>query len=374
MLSDAVALHRDGQGALSSVIAYIVRRLLHAPGFRFVDLGPTSLCPTPLSVACYYDLHPGVTRALIEAGGTLWWADGAGKTECPLSMAVNQGSWRHLYLGLRMWDQTKSTRDSWAEMLEALAREVCETSCLFCLLDTSADRERCHRCLHDEPHSPHADFEKCVDVLIRCGLRSFIPCAPNATNASTSTRHILQVVDERFRCRLAEVRACDLGFLGNVLDTGGDGHGYVDESLARGDLSAGVHAVLKARLVAGAATSADVMECRPKVLALHDREMGETPRCIACEPLLRPSGQRQCRGREAHTTVQGDADADTHAKRKVFKCTRCLSAWYCSVECQKAHWPIHKRVCNKPWADMRSVFWEAQAAERTDASTCGHTT
>jgi len=30
----------------------------------------------------------------------------------------------------------------------------------------------------------------------------------------------------------------------------------------------------------------------------------------------------------------------------LLKCARCKIAWYCSKECQKQQWPIHKRVCN----------------------------
>jgi hypothetical protein len=30
---------------------------------------------------------------------------------------------------------------------------------------------------------------------------------------------------------------------------------------------------------------------------------------------------------------------------KMKKCSRCLIAYYCSVECQKTHWKEHKKVC-----------------------------
>ncbi|CAH1796986.1 unnamed protein product [Owenia fusiformis] len=32
---------------------------------------------------------------------------------------------------------------------------------------------------------------------------------------------------------------------------------------------------------------------------------------------------------------------------KLLKCTRCRVAFYCGKECQKAHWKLHKKVCQK---------------------------
>ncbi|KAK3265120.1 hypothetical protein CYMTET_26177 [Cymbomonas tetramitiformis] len=35
------------------------------------------------------------------------------------------------------------------------------------------------------------------------------------------------------------------------------------------------------------------------------------------------------------------------------RCSRCHSAWFCSVKCQKAYWPFHKEWCKKnDFADM----------------------
>ncbi|KAH3745747.1 hypothetical protein Pelo_12873 [Pelomyxa schiedti] len=35
-----------------------------------------------------------------------------------------------------------------------------------------------------------------------------------------------------------------------------------------------------------------------------------------------------------------------HADTKLKLCGKCRRRKYCSVECQKAHWPFHKRQCN----------------------------
>lgn len=39
-------------------------------------------------------------------------------------------------------------------------------------------------------------------------------------------------------------------------------------------------------------------------------------------------------------------------RKKMFCCTGCNMAYYCSAECQKANWPKHKELC-KEWAEKK---------------------
>ena len=34
-------------------------------------------------------------------------------------------------------------------------------------------------------------------------------------------------------------------------------------------------------------------------------------------------------------------------KLEMKKCSRCLDAWYCNAECQRADWPAHKKACKE---------------------------
>ena len=42
-------------------------------------------------------------------------------------------------------------------------------------------------------------------------------------------------------------------------------------------------------------------------------------------------------------------------RNQLFKCTRCLKTYYCSKECQKKHWPTHKRECNKEYKRRKNI-------------------
>lgn len=46
----------------------------------------------------------------------------------------------------------------------------------------------------------------------------------------------------------------------------------------------------------------------------------------------------------AGMTTRCNACGATGARLK--RCSRCRKAWYCSKECQKSDWKVHKRVCD----------------------------
>jgi hypothetical protein len=47
-----------------------------------------------------------------------------------------------------------------------------------------------------------------------------------------------------------------------------------------------------------------------------------------------------------HTHVNSKRCSTKECDKKAIKvCTRCRQIWYCSSDCQKAHWPVHKPLC-----------------------------
>ncbi len=73
----------------------------------------------------------------------------------------------------------------------------------------------------------------------------------------------------------------------------------------------------------------------------------EEPRCASC-------GITQCDG------------------TKLMKCTACHLARYCSVACQKEHWPKHKRQCKKRAAELREerLFKQPESTHFGDCPIC----
>ena len=43
--------------------------------------------------------------------------------------------------------------------------------------------------------------------------------------------------------------------------------------------------------------------------------------------------------------AQCNVDGITGSNLKLMRCGGCQSVWYCCVECQKEHWPKHKKFC-----------------------------
>ena len=53
------------------------------------------------------------------------------------------------------------------------------------------------------------------------------------------------------------------------------------------------------------------------------------------------------------------------------RCGRCRSVWYCSADCQRAHWKkTHKRECGKTAARSEPSTPSAPAGELEDGSEC----
>ena len=57
---------------------------------------------------------------------------------------------------------------------------------------------------------------------------------------------------------------------------------------------------------------------------------------------------------------------------KLKTCTACKSLRYCSVECQKKHWPHHKRACKKRMAELRDelLFKQPESSWPGDCPIC----
>lgn len=47
---------------------------------------------------------------------------------------------------------------------------------------------------------------------------------------------------------------------------------------------------------------------------------------------------------------------ETHSRGEFEECSKCFKVSYCSFECQKAHWKVHKKECVKPKWSPRSAL------------------
>jgi hypothetical protein len=57
----------------------------------------------------------------------------------------------------------------------------------------------------------------------------------------------------------------------------------------------------------------------------------------------------------ASLTVCANCGRAAEAGTKMSKCARCMGPAYCSRECQKADWSVHKQVCGKSADELRAV-------------------
>ncbi|KAI6014668.1 hypothetical protein EDC04DRAFT_2578659 [Pisolithus marmoratus] len=61
------------------------------------------------------------------------------------------------------------------------------------------------------------------------------------------------------------------------------------------------------------------------------------------------------------------------AEDRLRRCTGCASYWYCDVQCQRSHWPTHKKYCsNFPRYTSSPAFTQLQAYQKLDAVLLTH--
>jgi hypothetical protein len=60
---------------------------------------------------------------------------------------------------------------------------------------------------------------------------------------------------------------------------------------------------------------------------------------------------------------------------KRLDCSRCNTASYCNTECQKAHWPIHKKACSiitcQRCEKLETTKWFSKCARCEQVFYCG---
>ena len=77
--------------------------------------------------------------------------------------------------------------------------------------------------------------------------------------------------------------------------------------------------------------------------SIHDAEQGRSTRRIAAsEPLIEKGSYFDCGNSKTEQSVCFTCRAQSNAH-----CIVCKSVFYCSKNCQKAHWQFHKNWCKK---------------------------
>jgi hypothetical protein len=65
-------------------------------------------------------------------------------------------------------------------------------------------------------------------------------------------------------------------------------------------------------------------------------------------------------------TIVSVCELCSKEQEKMKKCSKCKAVTYCSVECQKAHWSIHKTACNLSMNKIKHVTAEFKRRLKTD--------
>jgi hypothetical protein len=79
------------------------------------------------------------------------------------------------------------------------------------------------------------------------------------------------------------------------------------------------------------------------------QQMGEALAALAVDPSVPKATSVQM---DRHAAAMEESSYGCYrcgkgTKKENRACSRCLLAWYCSRDCQAAHWKVHKKVCKK---------------------------
>jgi len=107
-------------------------------------------------------------------------------------------------------------------------------------------------------------------------------------------------------------------------------------------------------------TESDIDQARKSIMWLNIKEILRAKRMRQAKlkefiPYDTTSAVRLAKG---PTTCHGCGLSESASQ----KCSRCRTVYYCSQECQRQHWPIHKQNC-KPGTGSRSMIWVSDARD-----------